>query len=279
MGKTTVFTINLELVEKYNNKEFSLSELATMHKVAPSTFRKKAKEEDILLRAREVYIKTNFDSEEMSYFLGFYLADGCLNPKNRFSITTSIKDVEHLKILRDIINPSINIHISTKKYKVSDTDYISNEMCVLSFTNIKLAELVTSWGMGNRKTFLTKKLPSLSNINMNHFIRGYFDGDGSISISNGYRTLKGKIYKNRQLAFSITSWDKVILEDIQKYFLENNISTNIRSTKNSFSLEVYSKKEILKIYHLLYDNATIYLNRKFDKFKMINLESQESQTE
>lgn len=108
---------------------------------------------------------------------------------------------------------------------------------------------------------------------LRHFIRGYFDGDGTV-------------FKDRKyLKTNICSICKEMLLDIQKIYIENNIESRInveirygkkcidpqgnisKTHKDMFRLYVSKKHEIYKLYNFMYDNSNIYLERKFKKFK------------
>jgi hypothetical protein len=100
------------------------------------------------------------------------------------------------------------------------------------------------------------RLPSLTNHLMSSFLRGYFDGDGSISI-----------VKNRPNSFvvSICS-NKNFIKDIEIYF----------GYGKSYNQENYSVWKINKIHEIklfrdfIYENDGPKLDRKFDIFTKIN---------
>ena len=73
--------------------------------------------------------------------------------------------------------------ISEVKYK----DRIStSKMCHFAMYSVKLVESIKKQGIHSRKTFTISK-PNIKPELMNHFIRGYFDGDGSfIFIENRF---------------------------------------------------------------------------------------------
>ena len=58
-----------------------------------------------------------------------------------------------------------------------------------------------------------------------------------------------------------------LLLDIQKFFAEHDIKINLNYIKRDdmYRLITSSKKEVKKIYHLLYDNSYFYLQRKYEK--------------
>ena len=63
----------------------------------------------------------------------------------------------------------------------------------------------------------------------------------------------------------------LLMKQIQEYLMLNNIKTNIyiRKTNKSIRLMSASKVEIRKLINLLYDDAHIYLDRKYKKINEI----------
>ena len=96
-----------------------------------------------------------------------------------------------------------------------------------------------------------------------HFIRGYFDGDGTTSVFK--RKDNGKVDCCISLMSSIQFCQGA------KNFLETkNISMHINhqsgTNEQNAVLRSHSKKEILKFKELVYKNAGLYMQRKYDKF-------------
>ncbi len=92
-----------------------------------------------------------------------------------------------------------------------------------------------------------------------HFIRGYFDGDGCLC-----RRTKKPIF-----TFGIVSKSKLIIEQISAFFkkkYEIHISIYYNKSKNIYKLGVCGNQKAYKIMSLIYTNATIYLNRKYNKY-------------
>lgn len=94
---------------------------------------------------------------------------------------------------------------------------------------------------------------------MIHFIRGYFDGDGHI-----------KNNKN-SIAFELLGTYEFLNGLIDFLQLKNTDfiwRKDKRHSGNTYSIHVKTQKS-LEIFHNMYDEATIYLDRKFEKFNEI----------
>lgn len=86
------------------------------------------------------------------------------------------------------------------------------------------------------------------------YLRGYFDGDGSIGS-----------YKNNVINFQITSKTNTIL-----LFFKNKLNIgNVRPRKTCFDWVVRSRKDISKLYQLMYKTNDICLERKRKIFEKI----------
>jgi len=137
----------------------------------------------------------------------------------------------------------------------------------LAIASVILIEDLHKLGVEQNKTYKEQNIPKqVPSKYIHHFIRGYFDGDGSFSGS----VVKDKNRPNPRvrMQFQIDSKTKTILENIKLFFNNNGIKTNIYECKrdNMYRLASHSIIECKKIYHLLYDNSHCFLKRKFNKF-------------
>ena len=90
---------------------------------------------------------------------------------------------------------------------------------------------------------------------ISHFIRGYFDGDGSV-------------YKGRPAKIDIVGGYN-ICKEIQDYFKFGHFSKDNKSEK-LYHFCVYKKAEIKKFRDTIYkdSNSLIRLDRKFEVFRL-----------
>jgi hypothetical protein len=106
---------------------------------------------------------------------------------------------------------------------------------------------------------------------MPHFIRGYFDGNGCITL----------IRAKRQRVHSVTAYfagTKPFLEKLNLY-LHNSAGLSYRELidMNNYNANVYNlrynrQSDIIKLYEYMYSNSSIYLKRKKQKFIQYFLE-------
>lgn len=127
----------------------------------------------------------NIDTEEKAYVLGLLYADGN-NNEERNSISLGLKetDKEILEKITALIQPTkplqyVDVSCSRKKEGFEN----SQNQCRMVIASKHISHRLVKLGCGKAKThiltFPTKEqVPSHL---IRHFIRGYFDGDGSIS--------------------------------------------------------------------------------------------------
>lgn len=105
----------------------------------------------------------------------------------------------------------------------------------------------------------TKKIsiPKIDKKYIRDYIRGFIDGDGCFYINKN---------NPKKKSFEIVAFDETILIDIQNEFLKNNIVSKIYTKQNrNKKLGVYSNDSLIKLHHYLYDDATIFMQRKYEK--------------
>lgn len=96
-----------------------------------------------------------------------------------------------------------------------------------------------------------------------HFIRGYFDGDGSIILPTP---------KSRVTKFKITSSNKDFLVFCKELFEKigcYNIKIDYPKNNLAASLYIQNKPSIKLIYDYLYSECNYCLKRKYDKMKYV----------
>lgn len=107
-----------------------------------------------------------------------------------------------------------------------------------------------------------------------HFIRGYFDGDGCLSHSVGNRKRNDR---NENKTYPYDKWflkfvgTKSMMLGIANFMNMNNKLYNQIKGKNHYTLKCGGKQLVKDKMDILYNNATIYLDRKYDKYNELCL--------
>lgn len=174
--------------------------------------------------------------EEKAYILGLIASDGHIDKSlSRISIALHKQDEEILRRVRDYICKEIPIGIC------------KNKMRVFKIHSREMAKDIARWLKihGGKKSH-TVQFPDIDESLMRHFIRGYFDGDGSIP-----RNL------NKYPTCSIGSNSSDILSVLEtKYMAKKAGNTSV----------YWSGNKCLDFLGLLYDNSSISMARKRNRY-------------
>lgn len=204
----------------------------------------------------------NLNTEEKAYWLGFLYADGYVrmhkNRSGELKLKLAIDDKNHIELFKKCIKSTHIIKDMESSLKVNNKTYIS-QCSSISIYNTKIVSDLFELGCLNKKT---KKLtfPDINTNLINHFIRGYFDGDGSIS------------YGETSICMNFVSGSFLLLEKISEilnYYTNCKVANLVGGSENFKYLNYTSFDDILKIYNYLYFDSTIYLYRKKAKFDYI----------
>jgi len=116
-------------------------------------------------------------SPDMAYVLGYFVADGCLTVdkrrSNSLSLNITSKDKTHLYQIRRVLDSTHKI--GSKSNGRGDISF------QIQIRNSALAEDLQNLGIHPRKTYNLKPLDIPSD-HFSDFVRGFFDGDGSVYI-------------------------------------------------------------------------------------------------
>jgi hypothetical protein len=243
-------------------KQYSL--LKNIHKVAEyfnmstSPIKKVLKRNGIELTNRRYEVNHKYfekiDNEEKAYWLGFLYADGYIRERkfgNSLELKLSVKDNDHLKLFRRCLNSNHKITYGFNKTHNNGKPSVSHMGHLALYSN-ELVDNIKSHGFHSRKTFTISK-PNLSSDLIHHFIRGYFDGDGTFRFVEKQKNQTG-----------IASASEKFREFIIKELSKNEIKINYYGGIN---LYIQNKMDNQKFYNYIYKNATIYLERKKEKYE------------
>lgn len=189
------------------------------------------------------YFET-IDTEHKAYWLGYLYADGSVS-KYRLSINVKPSDFYHVeKFQREIGS-------THKPYTMKSVKAKEGTMRV-DISSLKLVTDLTNQGCHAKKMYDLDP-PSLSDNLVRHFIRGFWDGDGSIGMYGKYR----------QLHMSATGTDAMIKWIAEQfpgpaYVGRSGNEARVRSTSRSARTNL----------NYLYEGATVYLDRKFELYRL-----------
>ena len=213
-------------------------------------------------------IFSKIETELQAYLLGFYAADGNINEKRKtFRIHLQKQDSELVYLYKDIISPDART-FTVEEHKTTGRngqEVNAHESFGVDITSAKLCADLVNLGIGYNKSYSDLHIPEIPESLVRHFIRGYFDGDGCITIWLSKE--KGKSDRVRG-KFDICAKSASILNEFIKFFATHDIKINLNYLKRDdmYRISTSSKKELEKIYNMLYKDSNFYLSRKFNKF-------------
>lgn len=221
---------------------------------------------------------SNITTEKQAYLLGIIYADGCIvkqSGNRQLKITLCLQEEDNLatELLADEICPDKRPILS---YPPSIKSRGWKKRSVLAISSDELGQDLINLGCNIGKSALGIKFPNIETDLINHFIRGYFDGNGGITVD---------VVKNRYVRVGTNSIKKPFVDKLRKrcYFCSTDLSflvdlfshlpdfkmktqTRFKRSCHTWSIESQSDVDILQEY--LYKNATVFLARKEKKFNM-----------
>lgn len=187
-------------------------------------------------------------SDDMAYILGFWFADGCIytiNNRHCFQIASS--DLEILEKIKKIMKSEYAI--SRKKDKREEKNDWKKAYAI-SINRKSIYDDIVKLGGCERKS-LVMTFPYVPDEFVNHFIRGFFDGNGGISL---------KYRNNPQITFYGT---EKFLSVLSKYLPHQHKIVPMKSIYYMW----YSGKIAQDILKYMYNGSKLYLDRKYELYK------------
>lgn len=253
----------------YQRKELDFLGLSNLLRVSERAISRVLLEANINTRRKNRYtLDDNFfhsiENEESAYILGLLYADGFVGDEHFNNVVLGLNDKELVEQVARIIGFTGEV----RKGKKGGFEN-SKESFILNFSSEIMANDLRILGLYPNKSLSLEYLPHIDDSLFRHFIRGYFDGDGSIILSKhtSYYKSNGKTkrYEYPSYTFMLLGTNKFLIN------ISNQINVNhfrIRDTKTEEikCLSVNAKCELKYLFNYLYGESTIYLQRKYEKW-------------
>ncbi|MBU2541242.1 MAG: hypothetical protein KJ593_05010 [Candidatus Omnitrophica bacterium] len=259
-----------KLISLYLRDSKSLQEIALLYNVSRVAIFKKLKKYGIKQRSKsQARIEAQkqgkapqefFDinehffgkwSHEMAYVLGLVITDGCVSKTG--TILLSMNDRELLEKVKEALRAS---------HKIEQSKY-QKGLYIFRFAREGMIKDLRKLGIGSKKS-LTVRFPNVPQEYLPDFIRGVFDGDGSVFFD--------KRRPKFPLRSKFVSSSENFIEKLQKCleFLDMPKRTIYKQkTKNAYSyMFIYAHKDSSKLFEILYKNNQnrLFLERKYERF-------------
>jgi len=272
----------LKLMKKYNIETRSKAEARKL-----AIERRKLKfEKEVNGHLETVYLgawKINKDffkswMPEMAYVLGFIYADGNLyegrstNPDARTTSTSSRvtitqKSPEILEKIKALMG------CDKRLYKTKN--WPTGFRYILDISDEEIFRDLLNLGLTPAKS-LTARLPQMPPECIRHFIRGCWDGDGSVFIEWPKKLFASYISGSKEFIESIVlelyrigirSKKLIRSKGAERWHFEP-LTVHGYKGRTGYYIRVTNKKNIEKLFHYFYDGVdeSLYLKRKYDAF-------------
>jgi len=251
-----------ELDYLINNYEaFSYKELASYLDRSVDAVRIKSKK--LGLTRRYTYNRKffqNIDNEDKAYWLGFIAADGYITHTCSYCIGIELQkeDIAHLKKFNKTLTGNIPIEIRRKAHNFGDRE-ISSDVAIFRLFDKNMYEDLMKYSITPRKTSDLKFASNIPNHLLKDYIRGYFDGNGTICLH--------KVKQHIYIRATISSGSEDFITTLRSVLFEKyQISSYIVNDKNAFKLEIGGNDNVKKFLDLIYEHAQISLDRKYKRY-------------
>ena len=261
--------VNKQMGQLASGREFGLGQgniehILDSNNIKRRNFAEAASVSNIHRRAfasNDDYFKTQ--SANMAWILGFIAADGTIRKNsNSIKITLARKDREMLEKIRE----ELEIEKEVKDYQ----DNKGYDSSTLEWTSQEHKKDLAKYSIVPAKTFILEWPHELERKYWIDYIRGYFDGDGSINLvknSNG----RGE----GNLRWQVMSATRPIIQNIIDFFEEEyrippvSVLEQQGDRLHPLYYMQYSSVSTRKIYNILYTPDSLYLKRKKDHYEYI----------
>lgn len=232
-----------EIADVFNIPEWKLKKHIAAHKWGKVT---------PIIEFEDVFEKLD---EFSCYWGGFLAADGNVDSKKRVRLMLQYDDMGHLEKFKELLGSTHSISYNTDQYN----------RCSFEFTHRKICEdLENNFNIIPSKTDKLKFPKHLTIEQMRHYIRGYFDGDGSVceSFSNK-NSVTATLYTT--FASGCREYACDLFEFLQQA-LHLNGNNQDYGTKTQLK---FNTNDSIVLLSWMYGDCNVYLDRKYAKYREI----------
>ena len=222
------------------------------------------REKSLKFKCNEHYFDI-IDTEHKAYWLGLLAADGYIKDVGVLGFGIALKESD--KYLLEELKKDIGFTGEVKTYTTNPKkSYTRTTYCRLQISSPYLRNRLISLGVVSHKT-TTLVFPNEDQIPprlLRHFIRGYVDGNGSITHNGETITDKPNIKVCSTYEF-LDGMQKVLGINHKLNRKKDQEERNI----NSWNITIGGHKEVISVLQFLYSDCSIYLKRKQERAMMI----------
>jgi intein/homing endonuclease len=198
-------------------------------------------------------------TEYSAYWIGFIAADGYVSDDGKaVGITLKKDDFEHLKKFNKCLGGNIPTTFRTRKSSdYNGKTFPVREQCTIRIYNKEMVKDLNAYGIVPRKSLVLKFNNFESDYLTWCYIRGYFDGDGSVYYDK----------RSNQLRTKITSGSLDFRKSFCEFLNKFGIKTYMTGQGEGLDCGITGKESTRIFLSKMYDNSSIHLDRKYKKYQ------------
>jgi hypothetical protein len=260
--KMSSHELESEIVEAYNESK-SLESVRKKFKMCVKTIKEILRLNGVQITMRKQPLDIEYfkeiDTPEKAYWLGFIAADGHLS-KTKYKLAFCVKDSDILYKLRSAIGAGSPVRNRKVLDKRTNKE---NEQYNIQINSKEFCQYIKNHGVDENKSKIFN-FPNLKKKLHSHFVRGLYDGDGSIHIKKSKVKNKPTCRINLISTFECISYIKDYLETFMKFNVQHIFS---KPDQNIHYISI--QKGVIDFLEWIYKDSTAEcrLDRKYAKYE------------
>jgi len=251
-----------EIALKMGRTEYSITKKASDLKMSHQPYNKKYMSEKSRKYTLEHSFFDSINTNDKAYFLGLLYADGynCTD-KNVLELSLQTRDKEILSLFKKCLasNRPIKRYVDKRPKRGTDRS-------ILYVNSRRICQNLDSLGCTNKKSHKIS-FPTIKERFKKHFIRGFFDGDGSVYISKG-KIINGYVKRSPTGHVAFSS-NKKFIEGLFKQLKKfNPCKVRDKRKKDTWYLNITGIAAI-QFLESIYFGTTTYIKRKYKKYQEV----------
>ncbi len=246
-----------------NIKKITYKQIGKLLNRTPASIQTKITHLPFQVKIKKHKINSNFFktlSPEVVYTLGLIAADGNICHSGRAHALHLASDdediIKKIKVLMEYGGP-----IRQQKRKNGKISYSIRASDQTIFNDLQVL------GVTERKS-LTLQPPVLNRNLMSHFVRGYFDGDGTVFALHNPKYpshyLGAKFYT---ASLKMARYLYIVLRNLLGTSYKGKIRNYLAHQKTNYYVLSLGSGPSKKLFEYMYENSDgLYINRKYNKF-------------
>ena len=205
-------------------------------------------------------------NKDTSYLIGLFQTDGNIyettRNRGKATIELSVKDEDIIEKIKNLIPYNYNITKRTRTVSIGKYDYIDKEYVAIKIYDINFRKFLIDSGVpsGKKSSIIGAPL-HLENLSIRDYVRGLYDGDGSLGLTGKNIPYVSFVTASGDLANFLFEY----ISTVTGSPIKNN---NLNKRDNIYNI-VITKEDAIKFCEEIYYDGCLCMNRKKDKSEIV----------